>query len=57
MFDLLANYPRGNGKLPSVLQKCVPAELEECPTVQEEEAQLVMRRLVVAYLERRPVRS
>jgi hypothetical protein len=60
MFDLVANYQRGNGKLPSVHQKCIPTELEQCPIVQEsaeEGAQLVLRRLVDAYLERRPVRS
>jgi hypothetical protein len=60
MFDLVADYPRGNSKLPSVHQKCIPTELEGWPMVQvstEEEALLIMRRLVDAYLARRPVRS
>jgi hypothetical protein len=60
MFDLVADYPRSNSKVPSVQHKCIPTELEGWPMVQlsmEEEARLIMRRLVDAYLSRRPVRS
>jgi hypothetical protein len=60
MFDLVADYPRDNNKLPSVHQKCIPAELERCPMVEvsaEEEAQLIMRKLIYAYLERGPVQA
>jgi hypothetical protein len=59
MLDLDANYPRNNSKLPSVHQKCFTTELERCPIVQgstEEEAQLIMRRLMDAFLERRLMR-
>jgi hypothetical protein len=52
MFDLIANYPLNNSKLLSVPQKCIPTELERCPMDQEsteEEAQLIMRRLMDAY--------
>ena len=59
MFDLAADHPRDDSKLPSAHQKCTPAELERCPMVEaftEEEAQLIMRKLLDRYLERRPVR-
>ena len=59
MFDLVADHPRANSKLPSVHQKCTAAESERCPMVEdstEEKAQLIMRKLVDAYLEHLPVR-
>jgi hypothetical protein len=58
MFDLVADHPPSNSKLPSVHQKCIPPELEGYSLVQvstEGEAQLIMRRLVDAYLARRAV--